>query len=48
MRLGSDLAVAADSTPSLGTFVSRRCGPKKQKKKKKKKDVLDNLSIFKI
>ena len=44
-RLGSDVAVAvavveagsysSNSTPSLGTSICRRCGPKKQKKKKK-------------
>ena len=45
MRLGSGIAVAmaqvssytSDSTCSLGTFVCRRCGPKKTKKKKKKR-----------
>jgi len=39
MRLRSDVAVAAvqaggynsDSTPSLGTSICRRCGPKKTK-----------------
>ena len=45
MQLGSHIAVAvvetsscsSDSTPSLGTSICSRCGPKKQKKKKKKK-----------
>ena len=38
--LGSDVAVAvvsgysSDSTPSLGTSMCHRCGPKKKKKKK--------------
>ena len=43
MRLGSGLAVAvvqaggysSDSTPSLGTSICCKCGPKKIKKKKK-------------
>ena len=45
MWLGSHIAVAvmeagsysSDSTPSLGTSICCRCGPKKAKKKKKKK-----------
>ena len=42
-QLGSDVAVAEAGscrsvlTPSLGTSICQRCGPKKQKKKKKKK-----------
>ena len=43
MHLGSRFSVAvaragsysSDSTPSLGTSISYRCGPKKTKKKKK-------------
>ena len=39
MSLGSDVAVAvvnsSGSTPSLGTYIYRGCGPKKDKKKKK-------------
>ena len=42
MWLGSCIAVAvvgdcsSDSTPSLGTSICPRCGPKKGKKRKKK------------
>ena len=40
LRLGSGVAVAgsyrSDSTPTLGTYICYRCGPKKNKKKKKK------------
>ena len=46
MQLGSHLAVAvvgADSTPSLGTSIWCRCGPKKTKKKKNESI---NISIF--
>ena len=47
MRLRSDVAVAvvqassysSDSTPSLGTSICCRCGPKKTKRPKKKKKV---------
>ena len=45
MRLGFDVAVAeagscsSNLTPSLGTSISRRCGPKKTGKKKKKLPV---------
>ena len=46
MRLGSGVTVAvvyasgysSDWTPSLGTFISSECGPKKKKKKKPKKN----------
>ena len=44
MQLRSDVAVAvvqasrcsSDSTPSLGTSICCRCGPKKEKKRAKK------------
>ena len=44
MQLGSDIAVAvmsargnsSDQTPSLGTCICCRCGPKKRQKKKKR------------
>ena len=50
MQLWSSVAVAvveagsygSDSTPSLGTSICHRCGPKEQKKKKKKKKNLWN------
>ena len=55
MCLGSGVAVAAvyasssssDSTPSLGTPICCRYGPKKEKKKKKKK-ILKILTKCKI
>ena len=40
MGLGFDIAViqagscSSDLTPSLGTFICHRCGPKKKRKKK--------------
>ena len=34
----------SDSTPSLGTSICRRCGPKKQKKERKKEKIL--LQIY--
>ena len=51
MRLGSCIVMAvvsasgysSDLTPTLGTSICHRCGPKKEKKKKKqeREDVLD-------
>ena len=56
MRLRSDIAVAvvyagrlsSDSTPSLGTSICHRCGPKKKKKKRKKKrtELVEELSFW--
>ena len=51
-QLGSGTAVAvvqvgsssSDSSPSLGTSIGRRCGPKKQKNKNKVKQI--NLCYF--
>jgi len=37
-------AALSDLTPSLGTSICRRCGPKKKKKKKKKGEFLSWLS----
>ena len=41
MWLGSSVAVAgsysSDSTPSLGTYISCKCGPKKTGEKKRRK-----------
>ena len=52
MRLRSSVAVvvaqasgAADSTPSQGTSICHRCGPKKEKKKKKKERKKNNVII---
>ena len=57
MRLGSGIAVAvvqtgscsSDRTPSLGTSISCRCGPKRKKKKRIKVYVIKliNLLTFK-
>ena len=39
MKLRSGLAVAAYSTPSLGTSICHKDGPKKKKKKRKKEKL---------
>ena len=51
-RPGSGISIAmvqadscnSDSTPSLGTYICYRYGPKKQKKKKEKEKRLFELS----
>ena len=54
MWLRSHIAVAVvqasgyspDSTPSLGTSIRHKCGPKKTKKKKKKKKKKATMKIW--
>jgi len=48
MRLRSGVAVAVDSTPSLGTSICRGRGPKKQKniKKERKPQVEKEISMI--
>ena len=36
---------SSDSTPSLGTFIGYRCGPKKRKKEERKDNMLKKLTI---
>ena len=56
MKLRSRVAVAAawaggyssDSTPSLGTSMCHRCGPKKTKRQKKKKKKIKTPSKKKV
>ena len=54
MQLGSGIAVAVakagscicDLTPSLGTSICNKCGPKKKKKKKKEKKRKESITLL--
>ena len=56
MRLRSQVAVAvvyassyiSDSTPSLGTYICHRCGPKNEKKKRKRLLIPRDKIMLKI
>ena len=46
MALVQDCGYSSDQTPSLGTSVCRRSGPRNDKKKKKKKEIMASKKKF--